>query len=81
MGYKWRFLVFELAPRAQANDDEAAAFFALLAEKAKSEAVKWMLGEAGIRIYGVCQFMAESGVQAALAACHEELDPIRQTEV
>eukprot|EP00969_Alexandrium_andersonii_P369441 15475155-Alexandrium_andersonii.AAC.1 len=71
MGYSWRFLVFELRPSAANNDALTACFFDHLANVAKTNSVKWMLGDASIRVYGVVEYMRQSSMQAALAACHE----------
>eukprot|EP00969_Alexandrium_andersonii_P025616 1118521-Alexandrium_andersonii.AAC.1 len=51
----------------------AGCFFDQLAQVAKTNSVKWMLGDASIRVYGVVELTRASSMQAALAACHEEL--------
>eukprot|EP00969_Alexandrium_andersonii_P140018 6194288-Alexandrium_andersonii.AAC.1 len=40
-----------------------------------------MLGDASIRVYVAVDYMRQSSMQAALAACHEELEPWDRREV
>eukprot|EP00969_Alexandrium_andersonii_P157235 6949871-Alexandrium_andersonii.AAC.1 len=40
-----------------------------------------MLGDARARVFGVAELLKAAGAQAALAACHEELEPWGRREV